>query len=108
MFGNMQTVTDPLGHVTTNGYDAVGQHKISTTDPDMGHWVYYYDSFGGLVGQTDAKGQSVSIAYDALGRMTDRTEADMTSHWDYDSAAHGVGMIAGLDLLRHGLRAGRL
>jgi len=41
-FGNPLTVTDPLGHITTSGYDA-NQNRTSVIDANTGH-------FGGCIG----------------------------------------------------------
>ncbi|MEM9227089.1 MAG: toxin TcdB middle/N-terminal domain-containing protein, partial [Verrucomicrobiota bacterium] len=73
-------------------YDLRG-NKLTMIDPDMGTWVYQYDSYGRLIKQTDAKGQVTTMDYDLLDRMTQRTtDADdttnaQTSNWYYTSNA---------------------
>ncbi|HEY8949303.1 MAG TPA: FG-GAP-like repeat-containing protein [Rhizomicrobium sp.] len=92
-FGDLTAVTDPLGNKVTNTYDIRGR-KTASHDPDMGSWSYGYDAFAELTSQTDAKSQTTTLTYDLLGRPTQRVEADLTSNWVYDTAAHGIGMLA--------------
>jgi YD repeat-containing protein len=65
--GELNTITDHLGNVTTIRYDSLGQ-KTSLTDPDMGTWSYRYDRVGNLTSQTDARGITTRIDYDPLNR----------------------------------------
>jgi len=67
--GELESITDHLGNVTTISYDTLGR-KTGMNDPDMGVWHYAYDLAGNLVEQTDARGITVSIRYDALNRKT--------------------------------------
>jgi len=60
----------------------------------MGSWSYNYDAFSDLTYQKDAKTNVTNIAYDLLGRPTQRVEVGLTSNWRYDSAPHGVGLLA--------------
>jgi YD repeat-containing protein len=60
----------------------------------MGTWSYTYDALGELLTQTDAKSQVTTLTYDLLGRVTQRSEADLTATWTYDTASHGVGLLA--------------
>jgi len=60
-FGNLNTVTDPMGNVTSCTYDARGR-KIAMSDPDKGAWSYVYDVLGQLKRQTDAKARQPSSA----------------------------------------------
>jgi RHS repeat-associated protein len=92
-FGNLQTITDPAGNVTTNTYDVRG-NRTASRDPDMGVWSYSYDVFGRLVSQTDAKNQTSTLGYDALGRLTGAVEGSFTRTFTYDSATNGAGLLA--------------
>ena len=56
------------GATTTLLYDLAGR-KTQMTDPDMGTWVYSYDTLGNLIKQTDAKGQRTCLYYEILNRM---------------------------------------
>jgi len=77
--GDMLTVTNHYGNVTTINYDTLGR-KTSMTDPDMGTWHYTYDAGGNLLTQTDAvigqdqqNHQSINFTYDALNRVLTKT-----------------------------------
>jgi RHS repeat-associated protein len=97
-FGDVQTVTDPLGHVTTFTYDA-DRNRTSTKDAD-GHLTSYvfdlakeliqtkradspqttattdYNPDGTVADQKDGKGNALqTYGYDALGRVTTVTDA---------------------------------
>jgi YD repeat-containing protein len=72
ILGNLLSITDALGNVTTMTYDSLGR-KIFMHDPDMGNWTYEYDAVGNLVRQTDAKGQNIYFSYDPLNRVTEKS-----------------------------------
>jgi RHS repeat-associated protein len=83
-FGNLLQTVDPTGkNVVVNTYDLRGR-KTQSNDPDLGIWNYLYDPLNQLVQQTDAKSQTSQLTYDVLGRLTQRVEADMTATWTYD------------------------
>lgn len=65
----MLTETDPLGHVTTNGYDVFG-NLTSTRDALGGTTTYAYSPEGNLRTVTDAAGEVTSYLYDRYGFMT--------------------------------------
>jgi RHS repeat-associated protein len=93
-FGNMLQTVDATGHnIVTATYDLRGR-KIASSDPDLGAWTYAYNTLGQLISQTDAKGQTSTLGYDVLGRLTQRVEADMTATWVYDTAQYGIGKLA--------------
>ncbi|RIK57522.1 MAG: hypothetical protein DCC63_13640 [Nitrospira sp.] len=73
--GNLLSVTDAKGNVTTMTYDTLSR-KTAMHDPDMGDWSYLYDAVGNLTKQTDAKSQLLWFRYDALNR---RTQKDFTT-----------------------------
>ena len=91
-YGNLKTVTDAAGNITTLTYNLRGQ-KIAMSDPDMSNWSYTYNTLGELTQQTDAKGQTVTMSYDLLGRMVSRTEPEGKSRWTYDTAENGIGQL---------------
>src|SRR5262249_12457431 len=98
-FGNLLQTVDATGkNVVVNAYDLRGR-KTQSNDPDLGIWSYNYNTLGQLVSQTDAKNQpsqtpSAQFTYDALRRLTQRVEADMTASWTYDTAQYGIGKLA--------------
>ena len=67
VLGNLKTLTDAKGNVSTMTYDTLSR-KTAMHDPDMGNWTYVYDAAGNLTQQTDAKSQTISFQYDALNR----------------------------------------
>lgn len=69
--GNLTTVTRNAGRgniVTTMGYDNLGR-KISMTDPDAGSWIYNYTPAGELEDTVDSVGDSQFKRYDFRGRV---------------------------------------
>lgn len=95
--GNMKTMVSD-GNTTTINYDVLGR-KEDVDDPDKGFWEYDYNRFGGLVLQTDAKGQTQTITYDGLGRMLTRVDKNAgggtegSTIWTYDTATYGLGQL---------------
>ncbi|HMZ97187.1 MAG: FG-GAP-like repeat-containing protein [Nitrospira sp.] len=73
--GNLLSVTDARGNVSTMTYDTLNR-KTAMHDPDMGNWSYVYDANGNLTKQTDAKAQILWFRYDALNR---RVQKDFTT-----------------------------
>jgi RHS repeat-associated protein len=95
-FGDVATVTDPLGHVTANHYDA-NRTLTSTTDADGNPTTYVYDlenertqiiradgtilrtdynPDGTVLDQKDGENNAIlSFGYDALARVTTTTDA---------------------------------
>jgi YD repeat-containing protein len=53
-FANLLSIKDAQNNVTSWGYDIHG-FKTSVNDPDMGIWIYAYDSLGELRQVRDAK-----------------------------------------------------
>src|ERR1051326_4318685 len=113
--GQVISVADAQGHVTSYSYDPVGNltktvdatganivtatydlrgRKTQSNDPNLGIWSYAYNALGQLVSQIDAKNQSAQFTYDLLGRVTQRVEPDMTASWSYDTAPYGIGKLA--------------
>jgi RHS repeat-associated protein len=93
-FGNLVETVDATGkNAVTASYDPRGR-KTASRDPDLGTWTYAYDVLSELKSQTDAKNQTTQFAYDVLGRLTQRVEPDMTAAWVYDTAQYGIGKLA--------------
>jgi RHS repeat-associated protein len=98
--GNLTSVTDPNGNVTTYVYDDFRrmQRQIS---PVSGVTTYAYDAAGNLLTTTDANGAVTTRTYDALGRVlsssSTRSSATETVSWTYDDATpgnFGIGRLA--------------
>ena len=71
VLGNLLSVTDAKGNVSTMAYDSLSRKK-SMHDPDLGDWSYLYDANGNLTKQTDAKGQVIWFTYDSLNRRVQK------------------------------------
>lgn len=96
-FGNLKSVTDAAGNITSAGYNLRG-FRTSTSDPNLGNWTYSFNSLGELVSQTDAKNQVTSVVYDKLSRPTSRAESEGTSTWTWgtSAAAKNIGKLQSL------------
>lgn len=62
------TVTDPLGHVWSYGYDSTG-HQTSATDPLSHTESWTYNSLGEPLTHTDRDGVTTTNTYDANGNL---------------------------------------
>ena len=75
--GNLLSVTDTKGNVSTMTYDSLNR-KLTMHDPDMGNWAYTYDANGNLLTQVDAKNQKLCFTYDSLNRRTQKNYGTTT------------------------------
>jgi RHS repeat-associated protein len=99
--GNLASVTDPNGNVTTYVYDDFGG-MVSQTSPVTGTTTYSYDASGNLTSSTDANGATTARTYDSLGRVTVASSLrpprdPETITWSYDDAVashFGFGRLA--------------
>jgi RHS repeat-associated protein len=90
--GNLASVTDPLGRVTTSTFD-VRNRRLSTTDP-LGHTTSWtYDAVGNVLTTTFADSTTASTTYDAMNRPLTSTDAlGQTTTYTY----HPDGSLASL------------
>ncbi len=78
------TVTDGLGHVTTD--NIVNGLTMSSTDADGVTTTNTYDGNRQLTSTTDGAGNTTTYTYDGSGRRTSaRTPAGNTTTWTYDT-----------------------
>ncbi|UTW45819.1 VCBS repeat-containing protein [bacterium SCSIO 12696] len=95
--GNMTTMTDSAGNVSTIHYDLLGR-KDWMDDPDKGYWTYSYNVYGELESQTDANGQTSTLSYDVLGRLIHRIDrrtnnsVESDTQWHYNNGTSGLGL----------------
>jgi RHS repeat-associated protein len=78
--GNLASVTDPEGNITSYTYDALGD-RTSVTDPQLpaqpaaGTWTYSYDADGEQLSATDPLHNKAQQTYDYLGNVATSTDA---------------------------------
>jgi RHS repeat-associated protein len=72
--GDLTTVTDPLGNVTTRFTDAVGR-LVAVTNPRGQRTRYAYDALNQVTAITDALGALTQFSYDGNGNLTSLTDA---------------------------------
>lgn len=91
--GNLTSVTDPNGNVTTYTTDDFGQN-VRTVSPVTGTTAKTYDAAGNATTTTDARGASTTRTYDALNRVINSTSSlsgsEESTAYSYDSTAAGV------------------
>jgi len=89
--GNVLTVTDANGHVTTNTYDALNRLKTTTQKPDTDstHDIFVqneYDEAGNRTAVIDGKSQRTEFTYDGLNRnRTVKDPANRLVTFTYDA-----------------------
>ncbi|WP_204014236.1 RHS repeat domain-containing protein [Virgisporangium aurantiacum] len=91
--GDVATVTDTAGNVTSYGYD-LAKRRTSTTDRDTGTSTTVYNVAGDVLSSTDARQQKTSFEYDAIGRVTNRWAGEVGTgtrlvSYTYDTLAAG-------------------
>ncbi len=83
--GDLVTVTDPLGNMSTQSVDAVGR-VISASDALGNAAKYQYSNLNLLTQVTDAQGHNTSFSYDANGNLLSLTDAaGHTTSYTYDN-----------------------
>lgn len=78
--GQLISVKDPRGYLTTYDYDQLGRH-VRTTDPapdgqSPGVWVSEYDMAGEKLAEVDPTGARTQATYDDLGRQITATQIE--------------------------------
>ncbi len=99
--GNLRTVSRDAGAgVITNSftYDVLGR-KIQQVDPDAGTRSYQYNAMGELLVEIDAIGQRIEHEVDARGRVWRKTvkqsngTVETQSAFVFDTAENGSGLL---------------
>ncbi len=86
--GNLTTVTDPLSHVVTNGYDALNR-LISMTAPGSTLTSYGYNALDQLTSVTDPRSNATTYTIDALNNLTQQASPDTgTTANTFDAAGN--------------------
>ncbi|MCP4546729.1 MAG: RHS repeat protein, partial [bacterium] len=73
--GRVERMTDPLGHQTTIAYDAAGRRE-AVTDALGRTTRYEYDVQGRLTAVIEANGARTEYSYDGNGNMTNMKDAE--------------------------------
>ena len=78
IYGNVLTVTDPLNHTMTTGYDSqYHAYPVSVTNQLNQVSTTTYDvRFGNELSVTDPNGATVSKSYDSIGRLLQEFNTD--------------------------------
>jgi YD repeat-containing protein len=104
--GALQTITDPVGLVTTLGFDGGGHlstvtdpggSRVTTftmssgnltqiVDPDSATTQYGYDSSHRMTTETNPNGRTATVTYDSNGRISQETLFDGVSTVPISSA----------------------
>jgi RHS repeat-associated protein len=85
VLNRLKTVTDPLSHTTTYGYDNNG-NRVTVTDPLSRITTYSYDSANRLTAMTDANNHTTTYGLDVAGqRITLTDPLGHVTSYQYDS-----------------------
>jgi YD repeat-containing protein len=83
--GLLDTITDPLSHVTTVAFDTA--RRLWTTTDLLGTTTLGYDPHGNLATSQDRLGKITTLTNDAMGRTTQSTDpATHAESWVYNTA----------------------
>ncbi|MBP7686506.1 MAG: carboxypeptidase-like regulatory domain-containing protein, partial [Thermoflexales bacterium] len=95
--GNLTQVTDALGQSYQMSYDAQGQ-LLSITDP-LGHVTSFErDARGQVTRVTDPLNRAFAFTYDAAGnRITSRDPLSRTTGLEYDALSHLTAVVDALN-----------
>ena len=82
--GLLATVTDPLNHVTSYGYDNQGDLASVTNALNQVTQIAQYDANGMPLTIVDPNGVTTTLTYDARQRLKTRTVAGAETQFAYD------------------------
>lgn len=75
--GNLDKMTDGLGHSTIYGYDADG-NRTSEKNAEGATRKWEFDAAGDLISETDPEGHASSYKYNGTGKVISATDPDGT------------------------------
>ncbi|MEP7353550.1 MAG: DUF6531 domain-containing protein [Acidobacteriota bacterium] len=91
--GNAVTITDPLGRVMKQSFDALNR-RAKITDPAGGITTITYDSHDHPLTVTDPNGGTTSYVYDGFGNLIQQTSPDTgTTVYRYDLAGNLIQKV---------------
>ena len=89
---NQTAITNTLGHATTYGYDALNR-RTSITDPLGNTTSYTYDPDGNRTSLSDANGKITTYSYDSRNLLISVTDAmSGTVTYSYDANGNRLSM----------------
>lgn len=99
--GRMLTATDPDGRITTYGYYADNdpnpgrRGQVQTVTNALGHvtQVTAYDAAGRPASTVDPNGLATDLTYDPRGRLSNRSVGGEQSSYVYDAAGQLTGVV---------------
>ena len=108
-FGDLKSVTDPLGNATTYTWDAAG-HPLSVTDANFNTTQFAFNWRGLLLAVTNADGTFRSYQYDDFGNCTNAVDelgrAVVLEYDDYNRVVEILDPLARRTSIRYGRMAG--
>jgi RHS repeat-associated protein len=93
-FGETTRVEAPDGTVQTMRYDPLGR-RDRLVDPSSGTSLTGYNAFGEVTSETSGANERITTQYDQLGRVFRVESPDGVATNTWDTAEHGVGLLAG-------------
>jgi len=92
-FGNVETIEDPMGNLSTFEYDVTGSLK-ARVNPEGDRLEFGYDGGGAPTTVTDGLGRTTTYAYDAAGNVTSiRDPLGNTATFEHDAGSRLVKAI---------------
>jgi RHS repeat-associated protein len=92
-FGLLERVVDTQGNTVTLEYDRLGR-RTRVQDPDSGNTLIRFNPFGEVMEILAGNGGARTYTRDTLGRQLTLTTPEGVSRFVWDTAPHGVGMLA--------------
>lgn len=89
--GNIKTVTDSMGYVTTYSYDLNGQ-ITSVKNAKGNEATTSYDKYGRVVSTTDFAGTKTTYTYDSMDRVVTTTTNGEVTTYSYDDLGNLVSV----------------
>ena len=87
VFGNVESIADPLGNVTRFEYDAIG-NLTARVNPESDRLTFTYDAGGAPTTITDALGRTTTYTYDPAGNVTSiRDPLGNTATFEHDAGS---------------------
>jgi len=85
--GNLISITDPNGHITSRSYDALGEMTKRSSGNGLAEEAFSYNPGGDIIRYTTPLNGEETFTYTSLGQIKSVTHADGTTasyHYDLD------------------------